>query len=313
MPHALFSRRLIFVIGKGGVGRTTVAQALAIAAATRGMRTLVADLEPGEIDDPAEPPQTSTSYIPSTREGPADGTTTVISGVEQLSIDPQAAMEEYLTLKLPGSAAALLRHSRLFGAFALATPGMREMLCMGKLWELAQLQRRTPQAAPYDLVIVDAPASGHGVALLRTPRTFAGLTRVGPIADQAQRIAATLTDPAFTAVVSVCTPQELAVNETLMVRDALSCAPGPMDLQAVILNGIHPDRFTEAEVSELEPDAGDPSVALALIAARRAAMERAQEARLADAFADRLLRLPYLFRELLDVSDLQLLATALSP
>ena len=72
----------------------------------------------------------------------------------------------------------------------MATPGMRELLSIGKVWELAQLERRTRGAAPYDLVIVDAPATGHGVGILRTPRTFAEIARVGPIAHQGRTIAA---------------------------------------------------------------------------------------------------------------------------
>ena len=69
----------------------------------------------------------------------------------------------------------------------MATPGMRELLSIGKVWELAQLERRTRGAAPYDLVVVDAPATGHGVGILRTPRTFAEIARVGPIAHQGGR------------------------------------------------------------------------------------------------------------------------------
>ena len=106
-------------------------------------------------------------------------------GLFTISIDPQQAMEEYLRVKA-GPLGQALGSSRLFQAFAMATPGMRELLSIGKVWELAQLDRRTRGAAPYDLVIVDAPATGHGVGLLRTPRTFADIARVGPIAHQGQ-------------------------------------------------------------------------------------------------------------------------------
>ena len=92
----------------------------------------------------------------------------------------------------------MLGSSRMFHAFAMATPGMRELLSMGKVWELAQLERRTRGAAPYDFVIVDAPATGHGVGLLRTPKTFAEIARVGPIARQGSTIATTIADREFT-------------------------------------------------------------------------------------------------------------------
>ncbi|MDE3133554.1 MAG: hypothetical protein KGL15_05770, partial [Acidobacteriota bacterium] len=229
MPQPLLSRRLIFVTGKGGVGKTTVALALGLAAARAGRRTIVADIhgegEPRELQ--------------------------LAPGLFRITVDPQSAMEEYLTVKVPGPAGQALRHSRLFQAFAMATPGMREMLCIGKLWELAQFERRTQDADAYDLVIVDAPASGHGAALLRTPRTFAEITRVGPIAHQARTIAQTISDPEFTAVLAVSTAEEMPVNETLELRDALSLPPDPLALQAVILNGRYPERFSDTDATIL--------------------------------------------------------------
>ncbi len=185
VPPPLLRHRLIFVTGKGGTGKSTIALALGLAGAGAGLRTIVADLQ-GEGD--------VTEYQ-------------IGENLCRVSVDPQSAMEEYLTVKVPGPAGHLLRESRLFSACAMATPGMREMLCIGKLWELAQLERRTAGADTHDLVIVDAPASGHGVGILRTPRMFASIARVGPIANQAQRIATTLADPAFTCVVAVSTPE----------------------------------------------------------------------------------------------------------
>ena len=131
-------------------------------------------------------------------------------------------MEEYLRVKA-GAIGQALGSSRLFQAFAMATPGMRELLSIGKVWELAQLHRRTRGAAPYDLVIVDAPATGHGMGLLRTPRTFADIARVGPIAHQGRTIADTIADPEFTGVIAVATPEEMPVNETM----ALAGRAGP--------------------------------------------------------------------------------------
>ena len=102
-------------------------------------------------------------------------------------------MDEYLRVKA-GPLGHAVGSSRLFHALAMATPGMRELLSMGKIWELAQLQRRTKGRRRIDLVIVDAPATGHGVGILRTPKTFADIARVGPIAHQGRQIAATIAD-----------------------------------------------------------------------------------------------------------------------
>ena len=126
----------------------------------------------------------------------------------------------------------------------MATPGMRELLCMGKLWELAQLERRTRDAAPYDLVIVDAPASGHGVG---DPAHAAHLRRDRPRRPDREpgaAIAQTIADPAFTAVVAVTHAEEMPVNETLAAARRARLGPDRLTLEAVVLNGRHPDRFT---------------------------------------------------------------------
>ena len=236
MP-GLLQRRLIFVTGKGGVGKSTVSIALGLLAARRGLRTIVAELA-------------SQNRVRETFEHAGDTFEEVelAPRLYTISIDPQYAMEEYLRVKT-GAVGQALGSSRVFGAFAMATPGMRELLSVGKAWELAQYQRRTSGADAYDLVIVDSPAAGHGVGILRTPRTFAEIARVGPIAHQGRRIAATIADRDFTAVVAVATAEEMPVNETLWLRDQLAADKLPLD--AVIVNARYPERFTDAERAQL--------------------------------------------------------------
>ena len=236
---ALLDKRLLFVTGKGGVGKSTVAIALGLLAARRGLRTIVAELASQERmqglfrDDDTGEQFRELELAP---------------GLFTISIDPQHAMEEYLRVKA-GPLGQALGSSRLFQAFAMATPGMRELLSIGKVWELAQLKRRTRGAAAYDLVIVDAPATGHGVGLLRTPRTFAEIARVGPIAHQGQTIADTIADPEFTGVIAVATPEEMPVNETMTLADELARDELPLDL--VIVNALYPARFKPGEIAEL--------------------------------------------------------------
>jgi len=288
MATPLLQRRLIFVTGKGGVGKSTVAMALAHVASRQGKRTIVADLNgAGEGHELQLAPDLFT-----------------------LSIDPQRAMEEYLTVKVGGAAGQILGQSRMFAAFAMATPGMRELLSLGKVWELAQTRRRTPGAEPYDLTIVDAPASGHGAALLRTPGTFAEIAKVGPIANQASTIAQTLDDRDFTAIVAVAIPEDLAVAETLELDEALQRERLNLDL--VVLNQRHPDRFDEGDLTALRLLAAAPAARLAVAAASRASLEAEQAARLEQHFGERLQNLPYLFTPEVGADELELLGRELA-
>jgi len=302
----LLDHRLIFVTGKGGVGKSTVAIALGLVAARRGLRTIVAELASQSrvqhaFDHKAEPFHELE----------------VAADLFTISIEPQHAMEEYLRLKV-GPIGLALSSSRLFQAFAMATPGMRELLSIGKVWELAQLQRQTRGAAPYDFVVVDAPATGHGVGILRTPRTFADIARVGPIARQGRTIATTIADRSFTGVVAVATPEEMAVNETLALSEAL--AEDELGLDFVAINAVYPARFAteEAEVvAAAVPQASSPLARSALRAAvsehARAMRQREQQERLRDGLDCPLVELPYLFCDHVGLPELEALADVLEP
>ena len=189
---------------------------------------------------------------------------------------------------------------------------------MGKVWELAQLQRQTRGAAPYDFVVVDAPATGHGVGILKTPRTFADIARVGPIARQGRKIADTIADRTFTGVVAVATPEEMPVNETLVLDEAVR-ADG-LALDAVIVNALYPERFEPGDAAELEGALARvraPSSRAALRAAlsenARASTQREQVARLRESLGMGLVELPYLFSEQIGRPELDLLADRLEP
>ena len=300
----LLKRRLIFVTGKGGVGKSTVATALGLLAARQGCRTIVAELSGQE--------RVQKSFE---RSGDIFDEVELADGLFSISIDPQHAMEEYLRVKT-GPVGQALGSSRLFHAFAMATPGMRELLSVGKIWELSQHERRSDDAHAYDLVIVDSPAAGHGAGILRTPRTFAEIARVGPIAHQAGAIAATIADPGFTAVVAVATAEEMPVNETLWLRDAL--AEEGLALEATIVNSCYPERFAAGERPALErarERARSPLARTALAAAvseqTRAEIQHEQLERLRDGLGTELIELPYLFAEEMGRAELEQLADSL--
>jgi hypothetical protein len=263
------------VTGKGGVGKTAVAAALGVVAKQRGKRVVVAEVALRE-----------------------DVPRALGDAVDTVSIDPQEAMELYLSDQLPGALAEILRSSRVFGYLAAATPGMRELLTVGRLWELAQPERRESGAEAYDLVIVDAPATGHGLALLEAPRTFAGVAAAGPVARQAGIIDATLRDRALTGIVAVATPEEMPVNEVEHLRGELGDR-----LDLVVGNGVRADRFTDGDAERLGGVSG-PASRAALVAHARARAQREQLARLG---AD--VELPFAVRE--GGADVEALADSL--
>jgi anion-transporting ArsA/GET3 family ATPase len=260
IPSAVLDKQLLVVIGKGGVGKTTVAAALGAAAATRGRRTIVA-----EVASRGDAARTLGST-----PGEVFAETAMADGLFHISIDPDLAMEEYLVDQLPVKAlAGAMAGSRLFTYLAAATPGLRELLTVGKIWELAQPVRRTPGAAPYDLVVLDAPATGHGLALLQAPRTFARTARVGPIAHAARTIDQMLSDPQSTGVLAVTTAEETPVRETLVLREQLYAQTG-LDLDAVIVNALLPDRLTRAQADAIAAALQSPGDSRRRVALRAA-------------------------------------------
>jgi anion-transporting ArsA/GET3 family ATPase len=303
----ILDKRLVFVTGKGGVGKTTVAAALGLVAARAGKRTIVCEV--------AQQERMSRVFR---REGVGYTETQLETDLYAISIEPERSMEEYLRTQIkPSPLYSLLFDNRLFQYFAAATPGMRELVTIGKVWELAQFERRNPHAAPYDLVIVDAPSTGHGLGFLATPRTFRDAARVGPISRQAGKIDAFITDPGSTGVVAVALPEEMPVNETVEFEQRLRDDMG-MELDAVVVNELLPERFDADEAERIEQAAasnGSPGVEAALKAAlfehRRAHTQRAELERLTAELERAPLTLPFLFEPELDLRSFEELSTEL--
>jgi anion-transporting ArsA/GET3 family ATPase len=298
---ALLDKELVIVTGKGGVGKSTVAAALGMAAARRGMRTCIAEVAARDDVTRAIAGDSAQPFVE--RE--------LAPGLHHISIDPERSMEEYLVDQLPVRALAdTLASSRVFTYFTAATPGMRELLTVGKVWELAQPDRRTPGAHPYDLVVLDAPATGHGVAILSAPRTFAEVARVGPIARQGMKIHEMLADPTRTAVVAVALPEEMPVNETLSLRTAL-LEEMALDLEMVVVNGLLPNRFTDDDAASLRAAPQTDGVRAALSANARSSAQTEQLRRLADGLGAEPVTLPFVFEPELDAAALELLSRQL--
>jgi len=296
----------VIVTGKGGVGKTTVAVALGLRAASEGKRTIVCEVAAQEnasrIFDHA-----SVGFHEVEME----------ENLWSISIDPDESMREYVLLQLKVRAMRdMLFRSRIFNYLAAATPGLKELVTIGKIWELAQLDRKVKQGRKYDLVIVDAPATGHGVGFLQTPRTFASIARVGPIHAQAETLDRFITDHENTGTAIVALPEEMPVNESAALERDLREEVG-VAVDRVYLNGLYPERFSKAEAEKLDTLAGSENGAsraaarAALSEFGRARSQRAQLARLRRRVEAPVKCLPFLFEPELGVEAARRLARKL--
>jgi anion-transporting ArsA/GET3 family ATPase len=306
MPE-LFDKRLVFVTGKGGVGKSTIAIALGIAAAKRGKRTIVCEVGGQE---------TASRVFRRAEIGFHE--VEVAENLWAISIDPDDSLREYLLLQLKVRAMRdMLVRSRIFNYLTAATPGLKELVTIGKIWELAQPSRRVKKAREYDLVVVDAPATGHGIGFLQTPRTFAGIARVGPIHSQAEELDRFITDHNSTGVAIVSLPEEMPVNETSSLEQSLTEDVG-MTVDRIYMNALYPERFSQDDASELEraleaaEGGAHAAVRAALSEFRRSRSQRAQLQRLKEAVSVPVRTLPFIFKPSLDVPAIERLAGGLT-
>jgi anion-transporting ArsA/GET3 family ATPase len=243
---ALLDRRLLVVTGKGGVGKSTVAAALGLLAARRGKKVLVCELNAHERVAPMLGAPPSGTAI---RE--------ILPGLSSVNVTPHEAMREYglMVLKFRTIYEAVFEN-RVVRHFLRVVPSLAELVMLGKVLNEV---RATEDGRPrWDLVVLDAPATGHAVQLLRVPAALLDTVPAGPLRSDAEWMNALLVDPRTTAVSIVTLPEEMPVNEAVdldrQVRGVLGMPSG-----ALLVNAMPEARFAREERERLDALVTAPS------------------------------------------------------
>jgi anion-transporting ArsA/GET3 family ATPase len=235
MIDELLKRRALIVVGKGGVGRTSVSGAVALLRAAGPARVLAMEYD------------RLGALAAAFGRKPGFDPTEVAPGLWTVVLDGAHQLQEYLATVVPGR--AMLKAvvgSGAYRYFVEAAPGLRELIMIGKIYH--ELEYRPP-APPWDLVVLDAPATGQALSVLRMPLTARETFGAGVVGRIADRVCGLLRDPARCGVVLVTSPEPFAVSETLETHTALGNLG--LNVAAVIFNRTRRPRFDAHAVARL--------------------------------------------------------------
>lgn len=302
--------RLVIVAGKGGVGKTTVSAALARAAASQGLSSLIIEVE-GKSGLAAMYGSPAFAYdeVVLAEADEAAGRATV----RARTLTPDEALLDYLEGSGMGRISKRLTSSGALDMVSTAVPGIRDILVLGKIKQLER-ERGGPE-----LLILDAPAAGHAITFLQSASGLADAVRLGPIHTQARDVLAMLGDARRCQVVLVTLPEETPVNELVETAYQLEDRVG-VSLGPVVVNGCYPalpgldvapTKAADAAGTSLRRGEAGALSAAAAFRRERMALQAEQVARLRDALPLPQLTLPYLFDAEIGPTQLDELSAAL--
>lgn len=237
----LFDRRLLIVAGKGGVGKTTIAAALGLVSARLGRRTLIT-----EVDGAGR-----AAALLGVEPAPFGTARRVRDRLSVMSLEGSAALAEYLGLIMPVKRVLqAVLSSRIYQYFVAAAPGLKELMTIGKIWHEAERVDETTGERAWDVVVLDAPATGHSMQYLGMPHAAHEVFRSGLVGRESRRLVDLLSDPERTAVNLVTTAEEMPVNETVEMYERLRNELG-LPLGCLFVNRLHDSHFDVAAIDRL--------------------------------------------------------------
>ncbi len=236
----LFEKRLLIVTGKGGVGKSVLSAALGHIASRRGKNVLIVEMDAQDRLGDLFETERVTDKIAPLREN-----------VSAINLAPRTVLEDFFRSHVKVKAVyGPILDSRLFNYFFEAAPALRELVCLGKVYKLVEDRSWWSARPRWDLIVFDAPSTGHGLGLLDVPESASHIL-LGSLKASALKIQEMFRDPAITALNIVTLPEEMPVNEAVMLhegaRDKLA-----MPFGYLFLNTVFPERLSADEARELD-------------------------------------------------------------
>jgi anion-transporting ArsA/GET3 family ATPase len=240
--HDVLKKKLWIVTGKGGVGKTTLTAALGILCAKQGLSTLL--VETHGLNHLGQLLEVGTVGYEGGR---------VRQNLELVQLNPEEAFEEYVLQQVKFHFIYnTVFKNQYVRHFIDAAPGLIELLTIGKIWFMVGEQgKKQGKKKPYDMVIVDAPSTGHGLSLLTVPEVVVSAVRVGPLKNKSQQILDLLRDPEKTMVWLATLPEEMPVNEAVEMAEKLK-SEVKMAVGPIIANALWPEILDPESISELK-------------------------------------------------------------